>query len=95
MTITDEIREETTFNHIKGLLQNGITPEIISKSFGISIQNSRRNCQENRKHFKIKNIPFQNIPKQAQKACFLFFGESILSISFVAEKLFLKIFLST
>lgn len=38
MTITDEIREETIFNHIKGLLQNGITPEIIAKSFGLSIQ---------------------------------------------------------
>ncbi|MEA5139622.1 Rpn family recombination-promoting nuclease/putative transposase [Arcicella rigui] len=38
MTIADEIREETTFNHIKGLLQNGITPEIIAKSFGISVQ---------------------------------------------------------
>lgn len=42
MTIADEIRmeerENTIFNNIKGLLQNGITPEIIAKSFGLSIQ---------------------------------------------------------
>ena len=38
MTIADEIREENTFNHIKGLLQNGITPEIIAIFFGLSIQ---------------------------------------------------------
>ncbi|MEA5258311.1 Rpn family recombination-promoting nuclease/putative transposase [Arcicella aquatica] len=38
MTIADEIREETTFNNIKSLLQNGASIELISKSFGISIQ---------------------------------------------------------
>ncbi|MEA5139621.1 hypothetical protein [Arcicella rigui] len=42
MTIADEIREEerekTTFNYVKGLLQNGASIELISKSFGISVQ---------------------------------------------------------
>ncbi|MDR6560097.1 putative transposase YdaD [Arcicella sp. BE140] len=42
MTIADEIRaeerEKTTFNYVKGLLQNGASIELISKSFGISIQ---------------------------------------------------------
>lgn len=38
MTIADEIREKTTFNHIKGLIQNGVSIELISKSFGLSIQ---------------------------------------------------------
>ncbi len=42
MTIADEIREEerekTTFNYVKGLLQNGASIELISKSFGLSIQ---------------------------------------------------------
>jgi predicted transposase/invertase (TIGR01784 family) len=38
MTIADRIREENTFNHVKGLLQNGASIELISKSFGLSIQ---------------------------------------------------------
>ena len=38
MTIADEIREENTFNHIRGLIQNGASIELISKSFGLSIQ---------------------------------------------------------
>ena len=38
MTIADQIREETTFNHVKGLIQNGASIEFISKSFGLSIQ---------------------------------------------------------
>jgi predicted transposase/invertase (TIGR01784 family) len=42
MTVDQRIRMEanelTTFNHVKGLIQNGITPEIIAKSFGLSIQ---------------------------------------------------------
>ena len=38
MTIADEIREKNTFNHVKGLIQNGASIELISKSFGISIQ---------------------------------------------------------
>ena len=42
MTAADEIRleerESNTFEHIKGLIQNGISPEIIAKSFGLSIQ---------------------------------------------------------
>ena len=50
MTIADEIRisiseqvraderEISTFNHIKGLFHNGASIELISKSFGLSIQ---------------------------------------------------------
>lgn len=38
MTIADEIREETNFNIIKSLLQNGASIELISKSFGLSIK---------------------------------------------------------
>lgn len=42
MTIADEIRleerEANAFEWIKGLIQNGISPEIIAKSFGLSIQ---------------------------------------------------------
>ncbi len=42
MTIADEIRaeerEKTTFNHVKGLLKNGASIELISKSFGLSIK---------------------------------------------------------
>lgn len=38
MTIADEIRAEITFNSIKALLQNGASIELISKSFGLSIQ---------------------------------------------------------
>jgi predicted transposase/invertase (TIGR01784 family) len=42
MTIADRVREETfentTFNHVKGLFQNGASIELISKSFGLSIQ---------------------------------------------------------
>lgn len=38
MNAADEIREENTFNHVKGLIQNGVSIELISKSFGLSIQ---------------------------------------------------------
>ena len=46
MTIADQIREEesqltyerTTFNYVKGLFQNGASIELISKSFGLTIQ---------------------------------------------------------
>jgi biotin operon repressor len=38
MTIADEIREETTFNYVKGLIQNGASVELIAKSFGLSRQ---------------------------------------------------------
>ena len=42
MTIADEIRleerESNRFEHIKGLIQNGISPEIIAKFFGLLIQ---------------------------------------------------------
>ena len=42
MTVDQRIRieatEMATFNYVKGLIQNGISPEIIAKSFGISIQ---------------------------------------------------------
>ena len=46
MTIADHIRAEereitieiTTFNHIKSLLQNGASYDLISKSFGIPME---------------------------------------------------------
>ena len=38
MTIADHIREETTFNIIKNLIQNGASNDLISKSFGISMK---------------------------------------------------------
>jgi predicted transposase/invertase (TIGR01784 family) len=42
MTIADRIREDTfentTFNYVKGLIENGATAEFISKSFGLKIQ---------------------------------------------------------
>jgi hypothetical protein len=38
MTATEQLREETTLNHIRGLIQNGVSMELISKSFGLSIQ---------------------------------------------------------
>jgi predicted transposase/invertase (TIGR01784 family) len=42
MTIADQIRtderENSTFNHVKGLFQNGVSIELISKSFGLTIQ---------------------------------------------------------
>ena len=42
MTIADRIREDTfentTFNYVKGLIENGATVEFISKSFGLSVQ---------------------------------------------------------
>jgi hypothetical protein len=46
MTIADEIIEETTFNYVKGLIQNGISPEIISKSFGISLKKIQKIIQK-------------------------------------------------
>ena len=33
-----EERENTTLNNIKGLLQNGVSMDLIAKSFGLSIQ---------------------------------------------------------
>jgi predicted transposase/invertase (TIGR01784 family) len=38
MTIADRIREEERTNIIKGLTQNGVSIELISKSLGLSIQ---------------------------------------------------------
>jgi hypothetical protein len=42
MTIADQIREETVentiFNYVKGLIQNGASVEFISNSFGLSVQ---------------------------------------------------------
>lgn len=42
MTATEQLREETmevaNFNYIKELIQNGISPEIIAKSFDLPIQ---------------------------------------------------------
>ena len=38
MTIADRIREEERTNNIKGLIQNGVSIELISKSFNLSVQ---------------------------------------------------------
>jgi hypothetical protein len=42
MTIADEIRlnafESITFEHIKGLTENGLSPEIIAKSFEMPLE---------------------------------------------------------
>lgn len=42
MTATEQLqleeRGKTTFNHIRSLIQNGASIELISKSFGLSIQ---------------------------------------------------------
>jgi hypothetical protein len=46
MTAAEEIRTEeraktmefATFNHVRGLIQNGASVELISKSFGLSVQ---------------------------------------------------------
>ena len=38
MTIADQIREETTLNQVKGLIQNGASVEFIFKSSGLSVQ---------------------------------------------------------
>lgn len=38
MTIADQIREDERVNNIKNLIQNGVSIELISKSFGLSIQ---------------------------------------------------------
>ncbi len=39
MTAYEEIKQETTLNILKGLIQNGVSLELIAKSFGLSIQN--------------------------------------------------------
>jgi hypothetical protein len=38
MTAYEEIKQETTLNILKGLIQNGASLDLISKSFGLSIQ---------------------------------------------------------
>ena len=38
MTIADHIREETSLNNIKNLIQNGASYDLISKSFGIPMK---------------------------------------------------------
>lgn len=38
ITIEEEIKIETTFEHIKGLFENDINPNIIAKSFKLSTQ---------------------------------------------------------
>ena len=38
MTATEQLREETTLNNIRNLIQNGASVDLISKSFGLSIQ---------------------------------------------------------
>ena len=53
MTIADEIRAEerenitfNSINSIKGLLENGVSIELISKSFGLSIQELEKIIQK-------------------------------------------------
>lgn len=54
MTATEQLkleeRENNTFNYVKGLIQNGISPEIIAQSFDISIQKTEEIIR------RIKNI---------------------------------------
>jgi predicted transposase/invertase (TIGR01784 family) len=38
MTAYEEIKQETTLNNIRNLIQNGASMELISKSFGLSVQ---------------------------------------------------------
>jgi hypothetical protein len=38
MTIADRIREETTLQHIKGLIEEGLNANTISKAFKIPIK---------------------------------------------------------
>ena len=38
MTIADHIREETTFQHIKGLLEQGFNADTIAKAFKIPVK---------------------------------------------------------
>ena len=38
MTIADHIREETTFQHIKGLLEEGLDANFIAKAFKIPVK---------------------------------------------------------
>ena len=38
MTIADHIREETTFQHIKGLLEEGLDVNFIAKAFKIPVK---------------------------------------------------------
>ena len=52
MTIADHIREETreliTFNHIKSLLQNGASHDLISKSFRISMEKYKTSSKKSK-----------------------------------------------
>ena len=38
MTIADHIREETTFQHIKGLLEKGLDAEFIADAFKMPLK---------------------------------------------------------
>ena len=38
MTIADHIREETTFEHIKGLIEEGFNADTIAKAFKIPVK---------------------------------------------------------
>jgi chorismate mutase len=46
MTIADHIREETTFEHIKGLLEEGFRDETIAKAFRLPIKKVREIIQK-------------------------------------------------
>ena len=38
MTIADHIREETTFNYVKGLVEKGLDAEFIADAFKIPVK---------------------------------------------------------
>ena len=38
MTIADEIREENTFNHVRGLFEKGLDANFIADAFKLPIQ---------------------------------------------------------
>ena len=38
MTIADHIREETTFQHIKGLIEKGLDADLIADAFKIPVK---------------------------------------------------------
>ena len=46
MTAVEEITQNVTFNHVKGLIQNDATIEFISKSFGLSTKKVEKIIQK-------------------------------------------------
>ena len=46
MTIADHIREETTFQHIKGLVEKGLDAEFIADAFKIPVKKVKNIIQK-------------------------------------------------